>query len=109
NADLGNQNVQSFFNLPSVSLDAGSYYFAVQSVTGSFQNYLSQGVAGFGAAETHDGGASWSPGYENFNSVAVGLYDNSVGGVPEPTSWALMLVGFGGLGAMLRRTRRLAT
>lgn len=30
------------------------------------------------------------------------------GGVPEPTSWALMLLGFGGLGAMLRR-RRTAT
>jgi choice-of-anchor C domain-containing protein len=26
--------------------------------------------------------------------------------VPEPTSWALMLIGFGGLGAALRRQRR---
>jgi hypothetical protein len=25
------------------------------------------------------------------------------GGVPEPTSWALMILGFGGVGAMLRR------
>jgi hypothetical protein len=30
------------------------------------------------------------------------------GGVPEPASWAMMLVGFGGLGAVLRR-RRAAT
>jgi PEP-CTERM motif len=28
------------------------------------------------------------------------------GGVPEPASWALMLVGFGGLGAALRLRRR---
>jgi len=28
--------------------------------------------------------------------------------VPEPSAWALMLVGFGGLGAMIRRRRRLA-
>jgi hypothetical protein len=28
--------------------------------------------------------------------------------VPEPASWAMMLVGFGGLGALLRRRRSLA-
>jgi hypothetical protein len=30
------------------------------------------------------------------------------GGVPEPAGWALMLLGFGGLGAALRRRRTLA-
>jgi choice-of-anchor C domain-containing protein len=30
----------------------------------------------------------------------------SVAGVPEPASWALMILGFGGLGATLRRQRR---
>jgi hypothetical protein len=29
-------------------------------------------------------------------------------GVPEPATWGLMLVGFGGLGALMRRGRRLA-
>ncbi|MBS0334045.1 MAG: PEPxxWA-CTERM sorting domain-containing protein [Proteobacteria bacterium] len=28
--------------------------------------------------------------------------------VPEPGAWALMILGFGGAGAMLRRRRRLA-
>jgi hypothetical protein len=28
------------------------------------------------------------------------------GGVPEPTSWALMILGFGSAGAMLRNQRR---
>lgn len=35
------------------------------------------------------------------NSVGDARFD----AVPEPTSWALMLVGFGGLGAMLRKRR----
>lgn len=30
------------------------------------------------------------------------------GGVPEPATWAMMLVGFGGMGALLRRSRRVA-
>jgi len=29
------------------------------------------------------------------------------GGVPEPATWAMMLVGFGGMGALLRRRRSL--
>ena len=32
-----------------------------------------------------------------------------VGGVPEPATWALMLLGFGGLGALLRHRRATAT
>jgi hypothetical protein len=33
----------------------------------------------------------------------------SVGGVPEPATWGLMIVGFGGMGAVLRRRRSLAS
>ena len=32
--------------------------------------------------------------------------DSQVGGVPEPATWAMMLVGFGGMGALLRGRRR---
>ena len=32
---------------------------------------------------------------------------NAVGGaVPEPSTWMLMLIGFGGVGLMIRRGRR---
>jgi fibro-slime domain-containing protein len=32
----------------------------------------------------------------------------NVPGVPEPASWALMLLGFGGIGSIMRRSRKLA-
>jgi choice-of-anchor C domain-containing protein len=44
-------------------------------------------------------GTAFGPALDNVSVSAA---------VPEPTSWALMLVGFGGLGAVLRRQRRTA-
>ena len=38
--------------------------------------------------------------------LIVDLNGRSVGGVPEPASWALMILGFGAAGSMLRRRRR---
>ena len=43
------------------------------------------------------------------NSITGGIDPGGVrGGVPEPSAWALMLVGFGGMGALLRRRRAVA-
>jgi hypothetical protein len=43
------------------------------------------------------------------DGFGVGLYSDQLhvafAPVPEPAAWAMMLVGFGGLGAMLRRRR----
>ena len=56
----------------------------------------------------------WSTGGETFNTITLTSARNSfeidnlaVGGVvPEPASWALMIIGFGGVGGMLRTRRR---
>jgi hypothetical protein len=37
-----------------------------------------------------------------------GAFGIALGAVPEPATWAMMLTGFFGLGAVLRRSRRLA-
>ena len=42
---------------------------------------------------------------DNRGGVSVRLDSSDPGAVPEPTTWAVMLVGFGATGAMLRRRR----
>jgi hypothetical protein len=40
------------------------------------------------------------------DAQALTLFGAATGGVPEPAAWSLMILGFGGLGAMLRRRQR---
>ena len=41
-------------------------------------------------------------------SFAATLVGGGGGGVPEPATWAMMFLGFGGVGVLARRARRLA-
>lgn len=45
----------------------------------------------------------WSPSVETARLDNVAMAANA--GVPEPATWALMIMGFGGAGAALRRRR----
>ena len=97
---------QGSFTLPSVVLNAGTYYMAIQGISGDITDYLAQGVASSGAAETMDGGVTWVAGYEGQPSVAVSISDSSVSAAPEPSTWLLMFAGIGGIGLMLRQAKR---
>ena len=44
---------------------------------------------------------------DNFAVLSTGTNPLG-GGVPEPATWAMMIIGFGGIGALLRRRRALA-
>ena len=43
---------------------------------------------------------------DNADHVGTVVFDQPVTGIPEPETWALMLMGFGGLGALARRRLR---
>ena len=45
----------------------------------------------------------------DFNFTFIGQFDGpGVAGIPEPATWAILLLGFGGIGAALRHGRRRA-
>ncbi|MHA6723765.1 PEPxxWA-CTERM sorting domain-containing protein [Sphingomonas sp. RS2018] len=46
------------------------------------------------------------PGYFLLDDVSV--RDTAVAGVPEPSSWAMLTIGFGALGGALRRRRKVS-
>ncbi|MEO5493569.1 MAG: PEPxxWA-CTERM sorting domain-containing protein, partial [Sphingomonas sp.] len=48
------------------------------------------------------GGDDEAWGLDNFRVTAI----NATGGVPEPATWAMMLVGFGAIGGALRSRRK---
>jgi hypothetical protein len=48
-------------------------------------------------------------GNESINWNVIGTVAIRGGSAPEPATWAMMLLGFGGLGALMRSRRRMAT
>jgi hypothetical protein len=66
----------------------------------------------FSVTNTTDAWDSWAPDFKidwtgsqnNYDLVSLAIPVNT--GVPEPATWALMLLGFGGIGMAMRRSRR---
>ena len=81
----------------SFALLAGTpYYVALQEFSNDPDDYLLKGVATTGAANSLDGGASWSGGYVSNTSIAVTLY-GELRAVSEPGSLVLLATGLLGL------------
>lgn len=97
---------QSSFDV-AATLSSGSYYFALQAVTSAFDVYLAT-ADGTGAAYAADG-ETWTAGYAAGTAVAVSVSGESSAAVPEISTWAMMLVGFGLAGFAIRRRRAAIT
>jgi hypothetical protein len=97
-----------------VILDFSSSVGVVGDTLSTPWTHFASGVLGAGNYTLEAGALNFGdddPGYASqilVDSVTV-TADTSMGPIPEPASWALMITGFAGLGAVLRRRRALAT
>ena len=84
-----------------------SYFYGISTVGGSLDALVAQGQA---AGATYIIGTQSSEAgdypFLGANAAILGVSDVvKTGGVPEPATWAMMLLGFFGLGSMVRRRR----
>ena len=104
----------------------GSFQYALECTTGCVPGYDPAGssqlnfvVTGAGALTVANLTPTSSATYGNIlfaadvvagpngnNGFTGNIGGGGGGGVPEPATWGLMLLGFGGMGAMLRNRRR---
>lgn len=71
---------------------------------GAYCNWTAVGVNFAGTAYSIDfGGAADQTGYDN---ITFGSATPDPGAVPEPSSWALLLLGFGAIGGAIRSRKR---
>ena len=99
---------QEAFNVTSVTLGPGTYYFAIHDISPIFGEFLAAGTQSSGDATSTDGGLTWNAGYTELASIAVSLDSDALASaVPEPSTWAMMILGFAGIGFMAyRRTSK---
>ena len=112
----------------SLSTDANGHTILNYSYTGSematyfgiFQGGSAVGCSGDGCfnntyllfydpAGFTSGSFDLSALFNNAGVSHVDLFDHGGGTVPEPATWALMLLGFGGIGFAMRRGQRSST
>jgi hypothetical protein len=89
--------------LASLNLAAQGFDNCTGDPTGSFCNWTPIGVNFAGTAfSINFGGTANQTGYDN---ITFGSATPGGGAVPEPGTWAMMLLGFAGVGVALRRRR----
>ena len=114
-ANVASTGAQSFTFSPNVAVVAGQQYVAYLSTFGTSANTTTSMPMANSAANidyfvwnnTSDprGNASWNY-FGNFGNASFSA--TFAGGVPEPATWALMILGFGAVGAAMRRKQQVA-
>jgi hypothetical protein len=93
---------ENFDIVPSVSLASGDYYFALNvPITDVLLTFGTQ----IGGGALIASGGAWHLYNPATTSFAVSLNGEQIAAVPEPSTWALMILGFAGVGFMAYRRR----
>jgi hypothetical protein len=102
-SDLGNSTIHGTFN--------HLLAFDIKGATGTASFFAGVSTVGDGGGKANFGNSAHFsfilPKDVTFTSGS-GVSFTAVGGVPEPSTWAMMLVGFGTIGAAMRRRRNIA-
>ena len=116
--------VEYAFNTSNLAVTAGTQYIAFLSISGlaaqpTSNFYMPAGsvaLAGQGFRYNNNGTnfgllttTTWGSFGESDAAFKADFSTNATGAVPEPATWAMMLVGFGAVGGALRRRQKVAT
>jgi hypothetical protein len=102
-------NVGAAASAPLAGFDPSVYNTYMLSVVGGLQSFSVNGVSVFSNQPILGGGNPAQfffgdgTGFANADANIRSLVITTPGGVPEPASWALMITGFGLVGAAMRR------
>lgn len=92
----------AFGNSPGTSFSVTGFLNGVQTgqVNGSLGQFATFSGASLGTVDYVVFDGSGGGGGFELDNIAV---NESIGAIPEPSTWAMMLLGFGAMGAMIRR------
>jgi hypothetical protein len=100
----------TWYSDPALNADAGNHVYSTAAVAGQAYSASAFGPSPAGVyVGFEDLDFRTGSDYNYFDDTFV-FTDTAItthGGVPEPTTWSLMLLGVGGIGGLMRRKARL--
>lgn len=95
----------SYNDVSPTGVDVAAFIGGVSQITNSVGSFNFDATMTAGQKVNFAVGAAGNYGFDSTGFALTATGPDPVGGVPEPAAWALMILGFGGAGAALRRRR----